>query len=108
MPGDVNIQSRGDSAAIALHTCCGHALHCICTIAWTHITPVQDTMTDLLCESAKLDDWMKEVPSAGTPETFGADSPPKEEAGGWNILFRLLACSSSDLTAVRGPGHLMT
>jgi len=38
-------------------------------------------MTDLLCESAKLDDWMKEVESTGTPETFQDDSPPNEEAG---------------------------
>ncbi len=38
-------------------------------------------MTDLLCESAKLDDWMKEVESAGTPETFQDDSPANEEAG---------------------------
>ena len=36
---------------------------------------------DLLCDSDLLDDWMKEVPSAGTPATFTSASPPKQPAG---------------------------
>ena len=38
-------------------------------------------MTDLLCESSKLDDWMKEVKGGGTPDNFQEESPAKEEAG---------------------------
>ena len=55
-------------------------------------------MTDLLCESAKLDDWMKEVPSAGTPETFSDDSPAFEEAGEHRIAV-WAQMSSCDATA---------
>jgi len=42
---------------------------------------LEDAMTDLLCDSARLDDWMKEVPSGSTPSTFTASQPPKREAG---------------------------
>ena len=34
-----------------------------------------------MCDSAKLDDWMKEIPSGGTPSTFTSASPPKQHAG---------------------------
>ena len=53
----------------------------VCKSLAEHHMCRQDTMTDLLCESAKLDDWMKEVVSGGTPDTFQDESPPQEEAG---------------------------
>lgn len=35
---------------------------------------------DLLCDSARLDDWMREVPSGATPASFTAAQPPKRRA----------------------------
>ena len=79
LPCDVNTQQLGVQCWDSF--CCRRAFNCICCSTGLALRHAQDTMTDLLCESAKLDDWMKEVPSAGTPETFSAESPPKEEAG---------------------------
>ena len=35
---------------------------------------------DLLCDSARLDDWMREVPSGATPASFTTPQPPERLA----------------------------
>ena len=56
----------------------------------------EDALTDLLCEPAGLDEWIREMPSQdGPPASFGSSPPPVQPAGEKSHACLTRSCSES-------------